>query len=70
MAEQRERTRSGIGWLKKNDSDNPKAPVFKGKVKVDDREHEIAAFRPEDGKETYSVSLEPATERSERDKPL
>jgi len=56
--------------LKKNDSDNPKAPVFKGKVKVDDREHEIAVFRPKDGKETYSVSLEPASERSQRDKPF
>lgn len=54
--EQREKT--GRGTLKKNESDNPNAPVLRGAVTVDGREHWIAVFRSKKEKGRFDVAFE------------
>ena len=53
------RPRTGIGSLKKNESDNPNAPVLKGSCKIDGAgEHWIAVFRSKKFPGSYDISFE------------
>ncbi len=60
-----ERIKSGIGHMKKNQSDNPKAPLLKGSVKVDGREHWVAMFKSRKFPGEYDLSFEPKAPRPE-----
>lgn len=54
------------GALFKNDSDNPKAPVYKGPLNVEGKEFKVAAWLREskNGTKFLSLAVEPAEQKS------